>query len=108
MFGIFGVNLSPANKKFFSISIILYLLLTCLILLKQKRPTKGNLPEGILIPELLNNPLASYSLKDFYFLLRHTSYFDKSIILPFFVLTTFGFLLYVFFLHFKQDDSIVL
>ena len=89
MFGIFGVNLSPANKKFFSISIILYLLLTCLILLKQKRPTKGNLPEGILIPELLNNPLASYSLKDFYFLLRHTSYFDKSIILPFFCLDSF-------------------
>ena len=51
---------------------------------------------------LLNNPSASRSLINFDFLLSHTEHFDKSIILLFLVFTTFGFLLSVFFLHFKQ------
>ena len=51
---------------------------------------------------LPNNPLASCSLINFYFLLSHTAYFDQSIILSFLVFTTFGFLLPVFFLHFRQ------
>ena len=38
---------------------------------------------GVLIPKLLNNPLASCSLINFDFLLSHTAHFDKSI---FFVL----------------------
>ena len=58
---------------------------------------------GIFIPvNLLNNPLASCSLIKFDFLLLHTAHFDTSIILPFLVFKTFGFLLSVFFLHFKQ------
>ena len=52
--------------------------------------------------ELLNNRLASCSLRNFDFLLLHTEHFYKIIILPFFVFTTSGFLLCVFFLHFKQ------
>ena len=64
--------------------------------------------KGVFIPKLLNNLLASCSLINFDFLLSHTADFDKSIILLFFVLKTFGFLLSVFFLHLKQYDNIVL
>ena len=52
--------------------------------------------------ELLNNPLAYCSLRNFDFLLLYTEHFDKSIILPFLVLASFEFLFSVFFLHFKQ------
>ena len=64
--------------------------------------------KGVLIPKLLSNPLAYCSLRNFDFLLLHTKHFDKSIILPFFVLTTFGFLLSVFVLHFKKHSDIAL
>ena len=64
--------------------------------------------KGIFIPKLINNPLAFCSLINLDFLLSHTVHFDKSIILPLFVFTTFGFLLSVFFLHFKQYEKIVL
>ena len=69
---------------------------------------KEILLKGVCFPELLNNPIASYSLINFNFSLSHTAHFDKGIILPFFALTTFGFLLSVFFLRFKQYDNIVL
>ena len=69
-----------------------------LIPLKQRGPTKGSLLKGVFIPKLLNNLLASCSLINLDSLLSHTAHFDKSIILFFFVLTTFGFLLSVFFL----------
>ena len=62
--------------------------------------TKEILPKGF--DKLPSNPLASCSLISFDFFLLHTVQFDKSIILPFFLLTTFEFLLPVFFLHFKQ------
>ena len=52
--------------------------------------------------KLLNIPLASCRLKHFDFLLLHTAHIDKSIILPFLVLATFGFLFSVFSLQFKQ------
>ena len=52
--------------------------------------------------KLRNNPQASCSLRNFNFLLLQTVQFDKSNIFPFLVLTAFGFLLSVFFLHFKQ------
>ena len=62
---------------------------------------------GTLISaNLLNNPLAYYSLINFNFLLSHTAHFDKRTIPPFLVFTTFGFLLSVLFLHFKQQDNI--
>ena len=69
-----------------------------------------SLRNGIFIPvKLLNNLfLASCSLINFSFLLLHTAHFDKSIIHPFLVLANLGFLLSVFFLHFKQQDNIVL
>ena len=57
--------------------------------------------EGIFVPKLPNNPLAFWSLRNFDFLLLHNEHFDKSIILPLLALTTFGFLLSVFVLHFK-------
>ena len=50
--------------------------------------------------KLLDNPLASY-FRNFIFLLLQTTHFDKNIHL-FVVLKGFGFLLSVFFLHFKQ------
>ena len=56
-----------------------------------------------LIPvNLLNNPLASCSLINFDFLQSRTAHFNKCIVLPVLVLTTFGFSLFLFFLHFKQ------
>ena len=51
--------------------------------------------------KLLNNPFGRCSLRNFNFLLSHNAHFDKSIILPFLVFTTCGFVLSVFFLHFK-------
>ena len=55
-------------------------------------------------PKLLNNPLALCSLINLDFLLSHTADFNKSVsfLLCF---ANFGFL---FFLHFKQYDKIVL
>ena len=64
---------------------------------------------SISIPaKLLNNPLASCSLRNFDFLLLHTENFVKSIILLFSVFTTFGFLLSVFFLHLDTNNKITL
>ena len=46
-----------------------------------------------------NNPLASWSIKNFDFLLLYTEHFDKSIISPFLVLTKLDFyFLYFFYL----------
>ena len=70
-----GINLSPTNKKLQTISFILYLLLTCWIPLNRRRPNKGILFNNVFIPKLLNNPLASYSLTNFDFLLSHTLHF---------------------------------
>ena len=100
-----GINLSPAYKNLFTISLVLYLVLTCFILLTQKRTYRTNftiLLKDVFIPKLFNNPLVFCSFINFEFLLSHTAHFDKSIILPFFVFATFEFLLYVFFLHFKE------
>ena len=62
-----------------------------------------SLKTGSFTPvKLINNPLAACSLRNFNFLLLHTEHFDKSIIIPFLVPTTFGFLLSVFFLNLRQ------
>ena len=51
---------------------------------------------GTFIPfKLLNNPVSS--LRNFNFLLLHTEQFDKSIVVPFLVLTNLRFLLSVIF-----------
>ena len=104
-----GINLFPANKNVLSISIILYLVLSCFTNNLNKRGrTKGLSLEGCFFSKVLNNPLASCCLIIFYFLPSHNVHFDKTIILPFFVVETFGFLLTVFFLHAEQYDKTVL
>ena len=102
---ILGMNLSCANKSLFTISFDLYL--------EKIAPNNGALFKGEISPNNNNsnnnnnnnndnNPLASCSLRNLGFLLPHTVHFDKSIGVPVFVFTTLGFLLYVFFLYFKQ------
>ena len=67
----------------------------------------GILFNSILIPKLFNNPFACCSLINFYFLLSHIAHVDKIIVLPLVVFETLGFILSVFFLHFKQYDNSV-
>ena len=62
-------------------------------------PNIGNLLKGVLIPNLLNNPLASCLLINLDFLLPHIAHFDNIIILPLLVLETFGFIFFVYFLN---------
>lgn len=71
-------------------------------------PTNGILLKGALIPNWLHNSLASCSLINLYFLQLHTTQFDKIIILPSVVFKTFEFLLSASFVHFKQNNNIVL
>ena len=70
--------------------------------------TRIILLRDVFIPKLLNNPLGSRSLINLDFLLFRTACFNESIILVFFVFTTFRFLVSDFFLHFKQYDNVVL
>ena len=66
-------------------------------------PSIGTLLDSVLIPNLLNNPLASCLLINLDFLLPHIAYFDNIISLPLLVLRN---LFFVYFLHFKQYHSI--
>ena len=77
--------------------------MTCLIPLKQEDLLKKFFLKIFLFLDYLR----IHQLLAVDFLLSHTVHFDKSITLPFFVLATFEFLLSVFFLHFKQYDSVV-
>ena len=61
-------------------------------------PNIGNLLNGALIPNLLNNPFASCLLINLDFLLLHIAHFDN-IILPLLVLETCGFIFFVYFLN---------
>ena len=70
-------------------------------------PNIGNLLNGALISNLLNNPFASYFLINLDFLPSHIAYFDNIIILLLLVLDTCGFIFFVRFLHLKQYDSIL-
>ena len=70
-------------------------------------PNIGNLLNSFLTPNLLNNPFASQFLINLDFLLPHIAHFDNIITLPLLVLETCGFIFFVFFLHFKQYDSIL-
>ena len=54
-------------------------------------PNIGNLLNGVLRPNLLNNPFASCFLINLDFLLPHIAHFNNSIILPIIVLETCGF-----------------
>ena len=53
-------------------------------------PNTGVLLKGVLIPTLLNNPLASCSFINFVFLLPQEAHFDYSITLPFLVFIIFA------------------
>ena len=52
---------------------------------------------GVLIPNLPNNPLASWFLINLDFLLPYIAYFDNIITLPLLVQETCGFIFFVFF-----------
>ena len=68
-------------------------------------PNIGTSLNGVLIPNLLNSPFASWCLINLDFLLPHIAHFDNIIALPLLVLEIFGSMFSVFFLHFKQYDS---
>ena len=70
---IWGINVSLGNKNLLTISFILYLVLTCLILPKQRGPAEGIWLKGFFIPKVLNNQLASCCLINLDFLLPHTT-----------------------------------
>ena len=53
-------------------------------------PNRGILINGVLIPKLLNNPFASYSLINIDILISHIVHFDKSIVLPLIVFEILG------------------
>ena len=71
-------------------------------------PKKESWPKGVLIPKLFNNQLASCALINLDFLMTETVQFSETIIFPFFVSLTFGFLFSAVLLHFKQSDKNVL
>ena len=93
------INLSTTNKNVFTISFILWSS-------NKIGPTKLILLKGVFIPRLLNYPVASCSSINVGFLLQPMVDFDKSMILLFFIFTTFGNLLSEVFLHLKEYDSI--
>ena len=59
-------------------------------------PNTGILLRGVLIPILLNTPLASCSFINFDFILPQTAHFDDSITLPFLVFMIFASLFSLF------------
>ena len=63
---------------------------------------------GVLIPEILNNPLAFWFLTDLAFLLPHMVHFEDDIVLKLLVFVSLGFVLFVFFFHIKQYNNIIL
>ena len=86
-----GMHFSPAYKTMFTIAFILYFWKTIVAVGKSRRV-------GTFIPaNLLNNPLNSSSLINFYFLLLHTAQFHININIPILVSTSFGILFSIFF-----------
>ena len=69
-------------------------------------PNKGISLKSVLIPKLLNNTLALCSSINFDFLLSHIAHFGKSIVLPFFTLTTLD--LYFLYFFYTSDSTITL
>ena len=63
---------------------------------------KGTLLKGVLIPKLINIPIACCSLINLYFLLPQFAQFDCIINLLCQFLTIFGLVFSVYFLHTKQ------
>ena len=69
-------------------------------------PNTGALLNSVLIPNLLSNPFAFYLLINLDLLPLHIAHFDNIINLPLLVLETCGIMFFVYFLHFRQYDSI--
>ena len=90
------INLCTANKY-------LIYFIPCVDLLNTVKTKKDLIKKFYLDMSLFLNWLIN-----FVFLPSHTTHFDKSISLPFLAITSFGFLLSVFFIHFKQYNRIVL
>ena len=65
------------------------------------------LHKSVFNSKLLNDLLASCFFINLDFLLSATALFNKSISLTLLVFATLGFLLFVFFLHFKQYHNVV-
>ena len=91
------MSISPANKKLFTVSIILYIY-------SKISPDKGILLKGAFDPKLLNNLLASCYLMNLNILLTFLMKLSSS----FFRLYSFWVFSFCIFLHFKQYDNIVL
>ena len=99
------MNLLPTSKNLLTILfIIIFNQRNCIR--NRISPNIGILPNGVLIPSLLNNPFASYFLINLDFLLLHIAHFDNIISLPLLVLETYGLMFFVYFSNFKQYDSI--
>ena len=69
-------------NSMFTVSFILYLIISL---------NSRILLSDVFNPNLVNNPLASYSLITLGFLLSQTTQFDKCISFPFFVFESLGF-----------------
>ena len=68
----------------------------------QNKTFNNGILQGVLIPKLLNKPFASCSFKNLGFLTPQTEHFDCITNLLFLVLTIFGSIFSVSFLHFTQ------
>ena len=89
-----GKSLSPANKKLFTISFILYYW-------HKRGPTKAISLKAVFIPKLPNNPLASSSLINFDLLFHSRCILIKVLFFRFLYLQILGF----YFLHFFDTPS---
>ena len=88
----------------------------CLLLIKscflihsfifKMSPNRGNSLKDVFIPKLLNNPLASCSFIILDILLSYAAYLMKDLFCTLLLFLTFGFLVSLFFLHFKQYSFI--
>ena len=95
------INLSLTSKKLIRVSFVF------MRIQNKIAPNIGTLLNGVLIPILVNNLFASWFLTNLDFLLQHFAHFNNIIALPLLVLETAASMFSVFFMHFKQYDSIL-
>ena len=101
-----GINLSPANKNLLTISFIFIIALSGTAFNRISFKTRYHpiMESYLILPQDLNYfvTIGSCFLINLDFLLPHIAHFSNIIILPLLVFETLGFILFVFFLHFKQ------
>ena len=95
-----GINLSPANKNLLTISFIFIIALSGTAFNRIAFKTRYHpiMESYLILPQDLNYLMLQLVLV----LLPHIAHFSNIIILPLLVFETLGFILFVFFLHFKQ------